>query len=98
MRLKELIGKLNAIQDDYNHSNPNIIIRIGGDAEIGKITDVADVEACNEAMGCGSSIYDNCLEHPNHNSNDDCFVDKSRIDNDNEVSRLYEIEILVEEL
>ena len=77
MRLKELISKLNKISDDYNHDNPNVAIRIGEDMEIGKITEVGDVYACNEAMTD--------------------FLDDSRYDNNNKVSRLFEIEIMVEE-
>ena len=77
MRLKELISKLNKISDDYNHDNPNVIIRIGEDMELGKIVDVGDVHACNEAMTD--------------------FLDDSRYDNNNKVSRLFEIEIMVEE-
>ena len=77
MRLKELISKLNKISDDYNHDNPNVIIRIGEDMELGEIVDVGDVYACNEAMTD--------------------FLDESRYDNDNEVSRLFEIEIIVED-
>ena len=86
MRLKELISKLNKISDEYNHDNPNVIIRIGEDMELGKIVDVGDVYACNEAMtehyGSMYSEYD---------------LDDSRFDNDNKVSRLFEIEIMVEE-
>ena len=77
MRLKELISKLNKISDEYNHDNPNVIIRIGEDMELGKITDVGDVYACNEAM----------TE----------YLDDSRYDNNNKVSRLFEIEIMIEE-
>ena len=77
MRLKELISKLNKISDDYNHDNPNVAIRIGEDMEIGKITEVGDVYACNEAMTD--------------------FLDDSRYDNNNKVSRLFEIEIMIEE-
>ena len=77
MRLKELISKLNKISDDYNHGDPNVIIRIGEDMELGKITDIGDVYACNEAMTD--------------------FLDDSRYDNNNKVSRLFEIEIMVEE-
>ena len=77
MRLKELISKLNKISDDYNHDDPNVAIRIGEDMELGKITDVGDVYACNEAMTD--------------------FLDDSRYDNNNKVSRLFEIEIMIEE-
>ena len=77
MRLKELISKLNKISNEYNHDNPNVIIRIGEDMELGEIVDVGDVYACNEAMTD--------------------FLDESRYDNDNEVSRLFEIEIIVED-
>ena len=77
MRLKELISKLNKISNDYNHDNPNVAIRIGEDMEIGKITEVGDVYACNEAMTD--------------------FLDDSRYDNNNKVSRLFEIEIMVKE-
>ena len=45
--------------------------------ELGKIVDVGDVYACNEAM--------------------EDFLDDSRYDNNNKVSRLFEIEIMVEE-
>ena len=45
--------------------------------ELGKIVDVGDVYACNEAMTD--------------------FLDDSRYDNNNKVSRLFEIEIMVEE-
>ena len=77
MRLQKLISKLNKISNDYNHSNQNVIIRIGEDMELGEIVDVGDVYACNEAMTD--------------------FLDESRYDNDNEVSRLFEIEIIVED-
>jgi hypothetical protein len=95
MKLKKLISELNKISKEYNHSNCEVVIRLDeniGD-EIVQITDVADVYACNEAMGCSGNRYDNCLNHPNHKDNDDCFVDESRIDNDNQVSRLFEIEL-----
>ena len=77
MRLKDLLSKLNKISDEYNHSNPRVIVRIGEDCELGKITDIGDVYACNEAM---------------HD-----FLDDTRYDDDGEVSRLFEIEIMVEE-
>tara|TARA_B100001123_G_C15153363_1_gene964393 strand:+ start:781 stop:1077 length:297 start_codon:yes stop_codon:yes gene_type:complete len=95
VKLKKLISELNKISKEYNHSNPDVVIRLGEDVgdEILDITDVADVYACNEAMGCSNDRYDNCLNHPNHKDNDDCFVNESRIDDDNQVSRLFEIEI-----
>ena len=79
MKLQKLIDELNQIKDEYNHPNAEVIVRLGDDAGIGRITSINDVYACNEAM---------------HN---DELITKDRIDTDGNVSRLFEVEVCVEE-
>lgn len=79
MKLQKLIDELNQIKNEYNHPNAEVIVRLGDDAEIGCITSINDVYACNEAM---------------HN---DELITKDRIDADGNVSRLFEVEVCVEE-
>ncbi len=50
MKLQKLIDELKQIRDEYNHPNAEVIIRLGDDSEIGRITSINDVYACNEAM------------------------------------------------
>jgi len=50
MKLQTFIDNLIKIRDEYNHPNAEVIIRLGDDAEIGHITCINDVYACNEAM------------------------------------------------
>lgn len=50
MKLQKLIDELKQIRDEYNHPNAEVIVRLGDDAEIGHITSINDVYACNEAM------------------------------------------------
>tara|TARA_R100000329_G_scaffold59672_2_gene53535 strand:- start:238 stop:480 length:243 start_codon:yes stop_codon:yes gene_type:complete len=79
MNLQNLINKLKEIRDEYNHPNAKVIIRLGDDAELGRITSINDVYASNEAM-----------------QNDE-LITKDRIDSDGNISRLFEVEVCVEE-
>ena len=79
MKLQKLIDELNQIKNEYNHPNAEVIVRFGDDAEVGCITSINDVYACNEAM------------------NNDELITKDRIDADGNVSRLFEVEVCVEE-